>query len=87
MPRERGLNVRLVAPEAFRLERLMRENGWDAPTARRRMEELDRGRADFVMRFFHHDVSDPHLYDLVINVGRFGIAGAVEQIAAAVGAV
>lgn len=84
LPRPRGLHVRLVAPETFRLDRLMRENGWDTATARRRMAELDRGRSDFVMRFFHHDVSDPHLYDLVINVGRFAIAGAVEQIASAV---
>ena len=85
LPRQRGLHVRLIAPEAFRVDRLMRENGWDGPTARRRMTELDRGRSEFVARFFHHDVADPHLYDLVINVGRFGIAGAVEQIAAALG--
>jgi cytidylate kinase len=82
LPRQRGLNVRLIASEAFRLARLMRDNGWDAFTAKRRMAEIDRGRAEFVARFFHRDVNDPHLYDLVINVDGFGTARAAEQIAA-----
>jgi len=35
------------------------------------------------MRFFHHDVADPHLFDLVIHADRFGPEGAAEAIVAA----
>jgi cytidylate kinase len=83
LPRDRGLAVRLVAPERFRVERIMRLEGRSAADARQRVEQLDRGRAEFVERFFHHAVADPHLYDLVINTERWGMEGAAEQIAAA----
>ena len=44
------------------------------------MHEIDQGRREFVQRFFHHDITDPHLYDLVINTERFGIEGTAEEI-------
>ncbi len=84
LPADRTLAVRLVANEAFRLARLTRLYGWSPADARQKMIEMDRGRAELVSRHFHHDVSDPHLYDLVINTGRLGIDGAAELIVAAV---
>jgi cytidylate kinase len=36
-----------------------------------------------VQRFFHHDITDPHLYDLVLNSGQLGLEGVVETIVAA----
>lgn len=48
--------------------------------ARRYMQELDHGRREFVQRFFHHDVNDPHLYDMVINTEHFGMEGTADQI-------
>ncbi len=53
------------------------------PDARRYMHEVDQGRREFVQRFFHHDITDPHLYDMVINTEGFGIEGAAEEIIAA----
>lgn len=58
----------------------MDRTGLDEAAARRRMEEIDRGRREFVEQFFHHDCNDPHLYDLTINVDHFGTAGAAAQI-------
>ena len=58
----------------------MEKAGISEADARRHMAEVDEGRRQFVEQFFHHDVTDPHLYDLVINVERCGKAGAVEQI-------
>ena len=63
----------------------MEEQGINQADARRHMVEVDEGRRQLVEQFFHHDVADPHLYDLVINVERGGKAGAVEQILTAVG--
>lgn len=85
LPRDKALAVRIVAPEKFRIEQIMKRQRLDAAAARRCTDETDRGRHDFVQRFFHHDINDPHLYDLVINTERLGSTGAVDQIVAAVG--
>ena len=83
LPREKVLAVRLVAPEGFRLKRIMQYHKLAEADARRHMHEVDKGRREFVQRFFHHDITDPHLYDLVINTEGLGIEGAAEEIAAA----
>lgn len=85
LPRQEVLAVRCIASPKYRLLRIMDRTGLGEAAARRQMEEIDRGRREFVERFFHHDSTDPHLYDLVINVDRFGTAGAVELILAALG--
>ena len=61
----------------------MQREGLNRDDARRLIEETDRGRREFVQRYFHQDIDAPHLYDLVINVQRIGPAGAVEQIVTA----
>ena len=47
------------------------------------MLKTDHDRREFVSRYFHRDTSDPHLYDLVLNVERLGPPAAAEQIIAA----
>jgi cytidylate kinase len=75
--------VRLVAGEKYRVQQLAQRNALAETAARRLMLKLDRDRREFVSRYFHHDSSDPHLYDLVLNVERLGPAAVVEQIVAA----
>jgi hypothetical protein len=83
LPREKVFAVRLIAPEGFRLMRIMQCQKLREVVARRLMHEIDQGRREFVHRFFHHDITDPHLYDLVINTERLGIESAAEEIIAA----
>jgi cytidylate kinase len=83
LPRQHGLAVRIVAPLKWRVEHVMQREGLDEAAARQFIRRKDTGRREFVERFFHRDVEDPHLYDLVINVERLGLDGAVEQIYAA----
>jgi hypothetical protein len=80
LPSDQGLSVRLIAPEKFRAAQIVESEGLSAAEARQRVAEVDRGRREFVARFFHHDVDDPHAYDLVLNVAHFGPAGAAERI-------
>jgi cytidylate kinase len=80
LPRDKLLAVRLVASEGFRVARLVERVRLCETSARRYMYEIDHGRREFVQRFFHHDITDPHLYDIVINTERLGIQGAAEQI-------
>jgi len=84
LPRQSGLAVRLLAPEKYRVTQIMRRRQCDAEHARRWIKETDRGRREFVRRYFHHDIEDPHLYDLVINIEGLGPVGAVEQILTAI---
>lgn len=84
LPRDKGLAVRMIAPEKYRVEQIMRTEGLSRAEARRWMEDVDHGRREFVRRYFHRDIDDPHLYDLVINVEQLGPSGATEQILAAV---
>ncbi len=73
LPHSGGLAVRIVAPDDFRIRRIMQRENVDEAEARRRMEKVDRGRREFVQRYFHRDIADPRQYDLVLNTGRLGI--------------
>ena len=84
LPREKVLAVRLVASEGFRIKRLMHVFDLSEPDARRYMHDTDKGRREFVQRFFHHDITDPHLYEMVVNTEGLGLEGAAEEIVAAV---
>jgi cytidylate kinase len=83
LPREQGFVVRLVASMRFRVENLMRQKGMAAAEAQRFLRETDQDRLEFGKRFFQHDVTDPHLYDLVVNTERLGMEGAAELIVSA----
>ena len=85
LPRAQTFAVRLVAPEAYRIERVQqRRNFATRGEARRFIRSTDAGRRDFISRHFHHDVADPHLYELVINVQGVGPIGAAAEIVFAV---
>jgi hypothetical protein len=83
LPRDKGFAVRLVAPVEFRLQNLMRLKKMTADAAQRYVNKVDPFRREFGRRFFHHDVTDPHLYDLVMNTERLGLEGAAELILSA----
>ena len=84
LPRSKTFAVRIVASEAFRAERVRQRHNAGLPEALDWIHRTDRGRREFIRRFFHQDINDPHLYDLVINVERLGPAGAADQIVHAV---
>ena len=84
LPRSKTFAVRIVAPEAFRAERVRQRHNFGLPEALDWIHRTDRGRHEFIQRFFHQDINDPHLFDLVINVERLGPAGAADQIVHAV---
>ncbi|OHB84810.1 MAG: hypothetical protein A2V98_08870 [Planctomycetes bacterium RBG_16_64_12] len=80
LPRAQGLSVRIIAPRTYRIQEIMRRHGFSAARAGRFIDSVDRGRREFVERFFHRDINDPHLYDLVINVDRFGLETVADKI-------
>lgn len=83
LPRDQGFSVRLVASESFRIENLVRTKEFSAAESKKYMHEIEHGRFEFGRRFFHHDITDPHLYDVVVNTERLGLEGSAELILAA----
>ena len=84
LPRSKTFAVRIVAPEAFRAQRVRQRQNVELQEALASIRRTDRGRRESIQRFFRQDINDPHLYDLVINVERFGPDGAADQIVHAV---
>jgi cytidylate kinase len=83
LPRGHGLSVRIIASEQYRVRQTMEEYSLKEPEAKQLVAAADRGRKDFVARFFHQDVADSQLYDLLIKVDSFGPQATADQIVAA----
>jgi len=83
LPKDRGLSVRIIASEAYRALRIAQRENLTQKQAKLKMHDVDNGRRAFVHRFFHHNIDDPHLYDLVLNVERLGLTETAECIVAA----
>ncbi|MFH0909785.1 MAG: cytidylate kinase family protein [bacterium] len=62
-----GIHLRLVAPEALRVERVMKLQQLDKTAATAWVHSHDRERAHLLRDFFSRDIEDPLLYDAVWN--------------------
>jgi len=80
LPREAGLAVRVIGPKKQRIECIVGRRQCNQQEAEKFIDETDKGRADFVRRYFHHDVADPQLYDLVVNLEHTSRDAAAELI-------
>jgi cytidylate kinase len=72
LPRDNGLAVRVIASMKYRVARIVQQRECDEAKARQYLLEVDHGRKDLVQKFFHRDVTDPRLYDLVLDVDHLG---------------
>ena len=84
LPRERGLSVRILAPLDFRAEQVMLARGIKFDEAMRLIQKVDRERQAFQTQYFHHNTTDPHEYDLLINVEKLDQEDTVELIVSAI---
>ena len=75
-----GVHVRLVAPEHQRVVWMMKRFKLNKDDARKAMIKQDADRRKLVKLFFHRDVNDPLLYDMVWNTGRVGLDVVVSSI-------
>jgi cytidylate kinase len=82
LPRESGLAIRIIASKKQRVEHIERLRSCDRHDAEKYVEETDRGREQFVQRYFHHDSTDPHLYAMVMNLEFMSSDDAADLIAA-----
>ena len=68
LPRDLDLAVRIIAPKKMRIQRIAELRRCNREEAEKFIDYTEEGRASFVKRYFHVDVADPKLYDLVINL-------------------
>jgi cytidylate kinase len=80
LPTQFGLNVRLGAPIATRIQRIAQEQHLSLDAARAQVEAADRDRARLVRRHFGQDVADPLGHDLTINTEELSIEAAAEIV-------
>jgi cytidylate kinase len=77
------LRVRLFGPEEARIAQAAQIESTDAETARRRLPEVDRARAQYVRRLYRADIDDPNLFHLHIDSTALPLDAVAALIAAA----
>jgi peroxiredoxin/cytidylate kinase len=77
------LHVRIVAPTAVRVERIMKSEGLSQEDALRLIEDCDKAAAEYLRRFYNIDWEDPSIYDMVVNTGKMDLSTAARMIASA----
>ncbi len=77
---DRGLNVRIVAPLAQRVETICRLRALPYDEAENLVHRTDRDRATFIRHQFDHHPDDPLTFDLLLNTDGIGVEAAVNLI-------
>lgn len=77
------LRVRLFGPPEARIAQAARIESIDEPTARQRLPEVDRARAQYVRRLYRADIDDPDLFHLHIDSTAVPLETCAQLIAAA----
>jgi cytidylate kinase len=74
------LKVRLIAPLEQRVRAAMAHLDLSRDEALRHIQKADEDRATWVRRVYDADVTDPALYDLVLNLGAMSMETATEMV-------
>lgn len=77
------LRVFLTAPPAWRVEHIAASLGIGEAAARAEIARVDGGRRNYARERADVLWGDPHFYDLVVDVSRFGVEGTIALIDAA----
>jgi hypothetical protein len=74
------LRVRIVANLEFRIRALMTQEGMDRGEAEAAIDKLDKHRARWAHFLYGVDWQDPSLFDVVFNLEKMSVEGAVAAI-------
>jgi len=77
-----ALHVRIVAPLAARIERIMRREHADHDSVRQLVERVDRERAGFIRAIYHRPWDDPAAYDLTCDTSLLEPSAIADTIVA-----
>jgi hypothetical protein len=74
------LRARLDGPRGRRASQAARLAGIDLADAERTVEQIDRAHADYTRRFYDADITDPALYDLVLDSTQIDLDTCIELL-------
>ena len=74
------LHIRIIAPRAVRVERIMKSGKLSQEDALRLIEENDKASAEYLRRFYNVDLEDPAIYDIVLNTWKMDLSTAARMI-------
>jgi cytidylate kinase len=83
LPPETTLHVRVVAPLADRVAYMSQWMRLTMEQAAKQVEMRDQRRAEFISTYFHHQPSEIHHYDLILNSFLLGEETCADLIATA----
>lgn len=72
--------VRLIAPKAYRVRKVMEKQGLGADEAARYIEQVDKNRTLWTKFLYNVDWHDPCLYDVVVNLEFLSLDTACSMI-------
>lgn len=73
--------VFVTSDEEFAIKNVIEKDQLSAEKARRKIELVNRGRANHYWKYTNRQWTDLHDYDLVVNTTKLGLNGAVDVIA------
>lgn len=78
--KDRSFRVRIVAPEAMRVEKVMRDRQLSQADALAFVHKYDEYQVGFMKQYFNEDINDSKHYDMMVNTQHVDIASAAEAV-------
>jgi cytidylate kinase len=85
LPREQSFRLRVIAPQAFRVEKVASQYGLSLDEAHRRVVRTESDRKAFIHKYFNADIADPLNYDMTINTATVSVEKAVGTVCGVLG--
>lgn len=80
-----ALNIRLIGALESRIKTVMEQEHKDHAEAIRKIQQIDKERADYTRMCFGRDINDLTAYDMILSTSDLGIPATVEAIIAVAG--
>jgi len=77
-------HIRIIAPLKKRIEQVQSYFNFSEDEAKKFIEKEEEKRREYVKHYFHKDIDDPALYDIVINTERHSLEETAQILACAI---
>lgn len=77
-------HIRIISPLRKRIKQVQSYFNFTEDEAKRYIEKEDEKRRDYVKHYFHKDIDDPSLYDLVFNTERHSLEETTQILSTAI---
>lgn len=84
----RGLDntyhIKIIAPLKKRIKQIQKYFNYTEEEARKFIEKEDENRKEYVKHYFHKNIDDPYLYDIIINTENHSLEETAQILACAI---